>query len=128
MTAPMGQPGALLGENSRGAIGYEPLLQYDFVRAAREGSGFVTTHLSNSISSDYLRGLTVQVAHELFDRSQLNPTDSIQRGSLGKFAPRLSSLSTGFDLGPTSALFRWLGLANERNAVTQDVAQAGSVM
>ncbi|MGK2936216.1 MAG: hypothetical protein ACSLFR_00160 [Solirubrobacteraceae bacterium] len=31
MTAPMGQPGALLGENSRGAIGYEPLVQYDFV-------------------------------------------------------------------------------------------------
>lgn len=31
MTAPMAQPGSLLGENSRGAIGYEPLLQYDFV-------------------------------------------------------------------------------------------------
>lgn len=31
MTAPMGQPGALLGENSRAAIGYEPLVQYDFV-------------------------------------------------------------------------------------------------
>lgn len=31
MTAPAGQPGALLGENSRGAIGYEPLVQYDFV-------------------------------------------------------------------------------------------------
>lgn len=31
LTAPMGQPGALLGGNFRGAVGYEPLVQYDFV-------------------------------------------------------------------------------------------------
>jgi hypothetical protein len=31
MTSPSVQPGALLGTNYRGAIGYEPLLQYDFV-------------------------------------------------------------------------------------------------
>jgi hypothetical protein len=31
MTKPMIQPGALIGLNYRGAIGYEPLVQYDFV-------------------------------------------------------------------------------------------------
>lgn len=31
MTAPAGQPGALLGGNFRAAVGYEPLVQYDFI-------------------------------------------------------------------------------------------------
>ena len=105
--------------------------EYDFSRAAFGQSGFLTRTVSNTISSDYLRGLNIQMTHELFDQSGLNPSDSITRGRLGRFSPRLSSLSTGFDLGPSSALFRWLGVASERNPVTQGeipgAAPSGSV-
>ncbi len=90
-------------------------LQYDFVLADSTGNGFITDRLSNTISSDFLRGLTVQVEHELFDRRDLNPALPENAGRLGTFAPRLSSLSTAFELGPGSAVFRWLGLGNGEN-------------
>jgi hypothetical protein len=83
-------------------------VEYDFTRAARDGNGFVTQFVSNNISSDYLRGLSVQMQHELFDRTRINPNDPGQRGQMGRFAPRLSSLSTGFDLGPSSTIVQWL--------------------
>ncbi|MBW3630963.1 MAG: hypothetical protein KY464_16950 [Gemmatimonadetes bacterium] len=98
-------------------------VEYDFVRAAKEGTGFVTTRISNSITSDYLRGLTIQMSHELFNRTDIDPNNPAQRGQLGTFAPRLESLSTGFDLGPSSAIFRWIGLGNEQNEVTQGEIQ-----
>lgn len=101
-------------------------VEYDFVRAAREGSGFVTNRISNSLTSDYLRGMSVQMDHELFDQRAINPNDAAQRGKLGTFSPRLSSLSTGFDLGPSSAILRWIGLANDRNPVTQGEVQGAS--
>ncbi|CAN5636198.1 putative LPS assembly protein LptD [soil metagenome] len=87
-------------------------IQYDFVLADSTGNGFLTERVSNSISSDFLRGLTVQVEHELFDRRDLNPALPDNTGRLGMFAPRLSSLSTSFELGPGSALFRWLGMGD----------------
>jgi hypothetical protein len=87
-------------------------LQYDFVLADSLGNGFITERVSNTVSSDFLRGLTVQMEHELFDRRDLNPTDPANAGQLGAFAPRLSSLSTAFELGPGSAIFRWLGLGD----------------
>lgn len=83
-------------------------LEYDFARAAAEGNGFTTDRISNSISSDFLRGTTVRVEHELFDRSDLDPNDLETRGELGRFAPRLSSLSTSFTLGPSSGVVRWI--------------------
>ncbi len=83
-------------------------LEYDFIQAAEEGTGFVTDRVSNSIRSDYLRGLTIQMQHELFDRRDLDPSDPANRGELGRFAPRLSSLSTSFELGPQTAIFQWL--------------------
>jgi hypothetical protein len=82
--------------------------EYDFIQAREEGSGFVTTMVSNSITSDYLRGLTIQMQHELFDRRDLDPADPATLGNLGTFAPRLSSLSTSFDLGPQTAIVQWL--------------------
>jgi hypothetical protein len=85
-------------------------ISYDFNRRSLGESGFTTSMISNSITSDYLHGLTIQMQHELFDQSSIDPNDPEQRGRLGRFAPRLSSLSTGFDLGPNSAIFRWLGL------------------
>ena len=97
-------------------------LQYDFVRASREGNGWITERLSNSLTSDYLRGMSVQVEHELFDKSEIDPNNPADRGKLGSFSPRLSSLSTGFDLGPGSAIFRWLGL-NADNPQGNEVAE-----
>jgi lipopolysaccharide export system protein LptA len=81
---------------------------YDFTKAREEGSGFVTDHVSNTISSDYLRGLTIQMTHDLFDRSTVDPSLPGNVGNMGRFAPRLSSLSTAFELGPQSTLFQWL--------------------
>ncbi len=80
---------------------------YDFAQRKEEGSGFLTDQVSNTIRSDYLRGLSVQMQHELFDRRELAPTPE-NTGKLGRFAPRLSSLSTSFELGPQSAIFQWL--------------------
>ncbi len=82
--------------------------EFDFVKAREEGNGFVTERMSNTITSDYLRGLTIQMSHELFDKRELDPSLPGNTGRLGRFAPRLTSLSTSFQLGPQSALFRWL--------------------
>ncbi len=82
--------------------------EYDFVKAREEGNGFVTERVSNTITSDYLRGLSIQMDHELFDKRQLDPQDPANAGQLGRFAPRLSTLSTGFQLGPQSSLIRWI--------------------
>lgn len=102
-------------------------LEYDFIQAAEEGNGFVTETVSNSISSDYLRGLTIQMQHELFDRTDLDPADPGSAGELGRFSPRLTSLSTSFQLGPQSSLIRWLnrlagGDADEVPGGTDDIA------
>lgn len=91
-------------------------LQYDFVLADSTGNGFVTERISNTISSDFLRGLTIQMEHELFDRTELDPTKAENAGRLGTFSPRLSSLTTSFELGPGSALFRWLGLGDSERS------------
>lgn len=82
--------------------------EYDFIKAEREGNGFVTERVSNTITSDYLRGLSIQMQHELFDKRNLDPRLPENVGELGEFSPRLSSLSTSFQLGPQSLLFRWL--------------------
>lgn len=91
-------------------------IQYDFSRRSQGQSGFLTSTLSNSITSDYLHGLSVQIQHELFDRRGIDPNDVSQRGQLGSFSPRLTSLSTGFELGPSSAIFRWLGLGQDQGS------------
>jgi hypothetical protein len=82
--------------------------EYDFIQAREEGNGFVTTRVSNTITSDYLRGLSVQMEHELFDRSELDPADPQSKSRLGHFSPQLASLSTAFQLGPQSALIQWV--------------------
>ncbi|HET8654878.1 MAG TPA: putative LPS assembly protein LptD [Longimicrobiaceae bacterium] len=81
---------------------------YDFVRASHGMSGFTTTTLSNTITSDYLHGISVNMTHELFDQSSIDRSVPGNEGRLGKFSPRLTSLSTGLTLGPDSWLFRWL--------------------
>src|SRR5690606_11028020 len=64
---------------------------YDFTRAGQEGqSGFLTESVQNTIRSDYLNGMVIQMRHDLFDRRALEPIPE-NTGKLGRFAPRLSS-------------------------------------
>ena len=83
------------------------VLRYDFVEADSAGiflAGFETTRLSNQISSDFLRGLSVNFAHDLLK-------DSVAGGQLDrKFAPHLSQVNLSFALGSGSSIFRWLGM------------------
>jgi len=83
------------------------VVTYDFVEADSLGSflgGFQTVSLSNQISSDYLRGLSISVVHDLF---QDTTVDGVFHREL---APRLSSLNFGFSLSSRSSIVRWLGL------------------
>ncbi|MDZ7780321.1 MAG: putative LPS assembly protein LptD [Gemmatimonadota bacterium] len=85
------------------------VVRYDFVEADSLGhflAGFQTTQLSSRITSDYLRGLSVSMRHDLF-------ADSVADGTLVErdFRPHLSSLNLGFSVSSRSDIFRWLGLA-----------------
>ena len=80
-------------------------VNYDFVRADSLGQfteGFTTTTLSNSISSDFLRGLQISMEHLLFE-------DGGQGGEGRKFAPHLSGLDLSFSLNAASPPLRWIG-------------------
>ena len=55
-----------------------------------------------------IRQCLVRVQHELFDRSGLDPSVPENVGKLGHFAPRLTNLSTSFELGPQTSVIRWL--------------------
>jgi hypothetical protein len=82
---------------------------YNFVLADSLGRsrGWETTTLSNTVTSDYLRGLSLSMTHELFDDSGLRDPE----GSGGRrFSPYLTQLATGFSLGSSSGIFRRLGL------------------
>lgn len=88
------------------------VVRYDFVEADSTGSflrGFETTRLSNQISSDVLRGLSVSMDHELFDDTK----DASGAVATRRFAPHLSQVNLSFSLGSSFALFRWLGLSRE---------------
>ena len=85
------------------------VVRYDFVQADSAGSflqGFETTRLSNQISSDLLRGLSVSMDHDLFDDQVGSGGEIAQR----RFDPHLSQVNLSFSLGSGSSLFRWLGL------------------
>lgn len=99
------------------------MVQYDFVQADEDGAflaGFQSTRLSNQISSDYLRGLSVSMDHELFD-DELGADGSIENRS---FDPHLSSVNLSFSLGSSSSIFRWLGFGGGRSDAPGDSAMA----
>ena len=80
-------------------------VNYDFVRADSLGQfteGFTTTTLSNSVSSDFLRGLQISMEHLLFEEGG-------QGGEGRKFAPHLSGLDLSFSLNAASPPLRWIG-------------------
>jgi hypothetical protein len=85
-------------------------INYDFERAKELGDwiwGIKTTTLTNTISSDYLRGLSITMAHDLFDDSGAT-SGGDGSGSGRKFSPHLSSLNFGFSLDGSSFPFRQL--------------------
>jgi lipopolysaccharide export system protein LptA len=92
-------------------------LTYDFnpVPISRQdllNPRFVTSDITNTIRSDLLGGLNMTVGHNLF-RRELNDSGQVVRRH---FAPYLTSFSTSFTLGQSSAIFRFLGLYHEPNA------------
>jgi lipopolysaccharide export system protein LptA len=84
--------------------------------------GFTTRQVTNTVSSDYLRGLQITITHDLFDQTDL-PFE--ERGTeLGRFSPALTGVSTRFSLGQDSPFLRWLGLAGR---VQEAPAQTDSI-
>jgi hypothetical protein len=84
------------------------VVNYDFVRSDTLGgflAGFSTMRLSNTITSDFLQGLSVSVDHDLWE-------DTREDGRLveRKFSPHLSQLNLSFALSSRSAIFRLFGL------------------
>ena len=93
---------------------------YDFVQADSAGEfaqGFTTTRLRNEIGSDYLRGLTLSLEHEIFNDSILSR--QAERAVIQRtFDPHLSAVNLRFSLNARSGFLRWLGLG-------PDSAEAG---
>ena len=79
-------------------------ITYDFTRASKDDNmfldGFQTTRLTNAISSDFLRGLTIRMAHDLFDTNEEGERT---------FSPFLSTLNTGFSVSNTSGIVKTVG-------------------
>ena len=84
-------------------------LAYDFVAdsTGRFVDGFTTASLNNTIRSDYLRGLTISMRHDLFDDGAL--MDDGTRGEKS-FAPHLEGMNFSYGFSNNSAIFRWLGI------------------
>jgi hypothetical protein len=96
-------------------------LRYNFVSADESGEflrGFETTLMTNTITSDYLRGLTINMSHDLFEDEATGEGAGLSR----KFAPHLTRLNFGFTLDPSSGIVRLLGLG--RSSGTEPPAPA----
>lgn len=82
---------------------------YDFEQASEAGHfsrGFAENlRISNQISSDYLRGLSISVEHDIFEPSA-GGGDEVAPLAL---APFVSSANLSFSLSNKTGLFRWLG-------------------
>ncbi len=79
-------------------------ITYDLVEADSLGyfmAGFRTTRLSNQISSDFLRGLSLSVEHDLFE-------PPAAEGERRSFSPHLSQMNFSFDLSDRSSIVRFL--------------------
>lgn len=94
---------------------------YDFVRADSLGSfdqGFETTRLTNQLSSDFLRGFTISMEHQLFKDIRNDEGEIVDR----EFNLHLTQLNLGFSLGSSSGIFRFLrGGSDEDQPVEPDL-------
>jgi hypothetical protein len=102
---------------------------YDVVQADSTGrwvDGFTTTRLSNSVRSDYLRGLDLSFTHALFDEPDFRLRDDpiFERS----FAPHLEQVSLGFSLSNRSSLVRWVAqlLGVDADAAEEGTGRAGT--
>lgn len=87
-------------------------ISYDFEEARERGDwlwGVGTSALTNTVSSDYLRGLNITFVHDLFDdRAVSGGTGTGGTTQERSFSPHLSSLNFGFSLNNNSLPFRML--------------------
>jgi hypothetical protein len=95
------------------------VVSYDFVKADTARiygisrlAGFTTTQLQNTIGSDFLQGLSISMAHDLFEDS----TGTDGRVARRRFSFHLHNLNLGFSLNNRSAIARGFGLFSRRNA------------
>ena len=83
------------------------VLTYDFVQASELGHftrGFADNlRISNQISSDYMRGLSLSVEHDVFDDAGAGG-----EGGARGFSPFLSNANLSFSVSNQSTVFRWL--------------------
>jgi hypothetical protein len=83
-------------------------VSYDFVRADSAGAflqGFTTVRIRNEIGSDYLRGLSLSVEHDLFRDTTLVTTPTRNAPFERSFAPHLSAVNLRFSLNARSPIF-----------------------
>jgi hypothetical protein len=83
-------------------------VSYDIVQADSTGrfvDGFTTTQLSNTVRSDYLRGLDLSFTHSLFEE----PGPGTANGAERRLAPHLEQLSLGFSMNDQSGVVQWVG-------------------
>ena len=83
-------------------------VSYDIVQADSTGrfvDGFTTTQLSNTVRSDYLRGLDLSFTHSLFEEPALGTGNGTER----RLAPHLAQLSLGFAVNNQSGMVQWIG-------------------
>ena len=73
--------------------------------------GFETTRITNHISSDFLRGFTISLEHDLFEDRILEEGEVIR-----SFDPHLSQLNLGFSIGSSSGIWRIFRGGNEAGA------------
>jgi hypothetical protein len=84
------------------------VIRYDFVEADSVGdflAGFETTRLTNQISSDLLRGLSLSMEHDLFEEE---PPGEGGVGGGRTFDPTLTQLNLSFALNDRSGFLRWI--------------------
>jgi len=77
-------------------------LQFDFERAKRGEPVLVSDRVDNSLTSDLLRGLRINLSHDLFEGS----------GEDRRFAPFLTSLTASFSLSSGQGLAGIFGLGS----------------
>ncbi|MBW3534192.1 MAG: hypothetical protein KY453_03070 [Gemmatimonadetes bacterium] len=92
-------------------------INYDFVEADSAGAfllGFTRSTLGNTISSDFLRGLSIQMTHDLFRDTTIAPLAPSPQAGRDRvervFAPHLSGLNLSFSVNNRSSIMRGFGL------------------
>jgi hypothetical protein len=102
---------------------------FDFVRSREDGVGWMSSSMSNTISSDYMRGLSLSVEHQLFDPAAIarripgSAADTLPRESV-RFSPRLMRINAGFSIDKNSPIVRGLGAVGRLLGRGDDAAPA----